>query len=326
MGEQVFVTGGSGYIGRNLIRRLVADGNKVVALARSSASAAKVESLGAQSVIGDIMDAASLEHGMQGCTWLVHAAADTGHGAFEASQHHTNLKGTTNVFTAARAAGVGRGVHISTEAVLLSGAPLVNADETTPIPRRHAGSYSASKAAAEAAALALNCAQCQIVVVRPRFVWGRDDTTALPQLAAAASSGKLVWIGGGHYRTSTAHIDNVVEGVVLALRKGRGGEVYFITDGEPVEFRAFVSALLGKAGVAVPEKSVPRWLVAAMARLGDALAQLSGGKLHGPIGGQEYGTVGVEVTLDIAKAQQELGYAPVIDQAAGLATVQPWNG
>ena len=322
MAQRIFVTGGSGYIGRNLIRRLVADGHEVVALARSPASAAKVEALGARAVPGDILDAASLAAGMAGCDRLVHAAADTGHGAFEASQHHTNLAGTTTVFATARAAGISRAVHISTEAVLLSGQPLHNANESTPIPARHAGSYSASKAAAEAAALAQNSPECPIVVVRPRFVWGRDDTTALPQLAAAARTGKLVWIEGGHYQTSTAHIDNVVHGIALALERGRGGEAYFITDGDPVEFRSFVSALLERAGVPVPTGSVPRWLVSLLASGGDFLARLSGGRLHGPIGRQELGTVGVEVTLDITKARTELGYAPVIDRAAGLETVQ----
>ena len=322
MAEEIFVTGGSGYLGRNLIRRLVRDGHAVVALARSAASAARVEALGATAVEGDMLDPASLEAGMAGCTRLVHAAADTGHGAFEADQHQTNLAGTTNVFTAARRAGIARGVHVSTEAVLLSGAPLIDADETTPIPARHAGSYSASKAAAERAALALDSAQCPIVVVRPRFVWGRDDTTALPQLAAAARSGKLAWIDGGHYRTSTAHIDNVCEGIALALEKGRGGEAYFITDGAPVEFRAFVTRLLQAAGLEVPAREVPRWLLVSLAHVGDFLARISRGRVHGPIGLQELGTVGTEVTLNIAKAERELGYHPVISIDQGMATVE----
>jgi nucleoside-diphosphate-sugar epimerase len=71
-----------------------------------------------------------------------------------------------------------------------------------------------------------------VIVVRPRFVWGRDDTTALPQLVEAARSSKLVWIDGGQYRTSRSHIDNVAEGVVCAPRRGCGGQVYFIVDVE----------------------------------------------------------------------------------------------
>lgn len=321
--NEVFVTGGSGFVGRNLIRRLVADGHRVRALARSEASAGAVAALGAEPKRGDILDPVSLEAAMAGCAWLVHAAADTGHGAFEAQQHHTNLEGTRNVLRAARRAGIARAVHVSTEAVLLTGAPLHNATESMPIPKRHAGSYSASKAAAEQAALAENGAGLEVIAVRPRFVWGRDDTTALPQLVAAAKSGKLAWIGGGRYLTSTTHIDNVAEGIVRALERGRGGEAYFITDGAPVEFRGFVSALLRRAGVEPPERSAPRWLVVLAARIGDLLERISGGRITAPIGGQEYGTVGVEVTLDISKAERELGYRPVITRDAGLETVAP---
>lgn len=318
----VFITGGSGYVGRNLIRRFIVEGYRVRALVRSDASADTVTELGAEPVRGDILDRGSLEVAMTGCEWLVHAAADTGHGAFSISQHHTNLEGTRNVLNAAREAGISRAVHISTEAVLLSGAPLHNANEDIPIPPRHAGSYSASKAAAELAALAENRAGLEVIAVRPRFVWGRDDTTALPQLVSAARSGKLAWIDGGTYRTSTTHIDNVAEGVVRALERGRGGETYFLTDGEPVEFRAFVSALLRRVGVEPPSKTAPRWLVATVAAVGDWLERISGGRIRPPIGRQEYGTVGVEVTLDISKAERELGYRPVITREAGLATVQ----
>jgi len=317
----VFITGGSGYIGRNLIRRLIADGYSVRALARSDSAAEIVAELRAEPVRGDILNRASLEAAMHGCDWLVHAAADTGHGAFTTRQHHTNLDGTRNVLNAAREAGIKRAVHVSTEAVLLSGAPLRNANENTPIPSRHTGSYSASKAAAEQAALAENRAGLEVIAVRPRFVWGRDDTTALPQLIEAARSGKLAWIDGGTYLTSTTHIDNVTEGIVRALEQGRGGEAYFITDGAPVEFRAFVSALLRQTGVEPPDKTVPRWVVAAVAGIGDWLERISGGRISPPIGRQEYGTVGVEVTLDISKAERELGYRPVITLEAGLETV-----
>ena len=320
--DLVFVTGGSGYLGRNLIRRLVRDGRKVRALARSDKAAAAVEALGAEAARGDILDAASLRHAMQGCTRLIHAAADTGHGTLQAGQHHTNLQGTRNVFAAAREAGVTRAVHISTESVLLSGEPLRNANEDAPIPATHAGSYSSSKAAAERAALEASDATMQVMVVRPRFVWGRDDTTALPALAEAARSGKLMWIGGGTYRTSTAHIDNVAEGVLLALEKGRGGRVYFVTDGEPREFRAFVSALLQAVGVEPPTRSLPRWLVKAVVVLGDRLERWSGGRIPAALGTQEYGTVGVEVTLDISRARSELGYRPVITVEEGLRTVE----
>jgi nucleoside-diphosphate-sugar epimerase len=260
---------------------------------------------------------------MNGADALVHAAADTDHGRPTKAQEITNLEGTRNVYEAAHAAGVKRAVHISTEAVLIDGRPIVNADETWPIPEKLAGGYSRTKAGAERVALAANGNGMDVIVMRPRFVWGRDDTTALPQLVAAVKSGKLVWFDGGDYLTSTTHIANVVEGVRLCLEKGRGGEVYFVTDAEDIAFRPWVTALLATQGLdASGVKNVPRGLMNFIVNGGELLANLTGGALSGPLGRQEYATVGNTVTLNIAKAREELGYAPVMSRAEGLAELE----
>ncbi|MEZ5946239.1 MAG: NAD-dependent epimerase/dehydratase family protein [Hyphomonas sp.] len=323
MTDTLLITGASGYLGRNIVREFFARGYAVRGLARSDASADLIRQLGAEPVSGDVMDKASLEAAMQGAGMLVHAAADTNHGRTTRAQEQTNLEGTRNVYEAARAAGIKRAVHISTEAVLMDGKPIVNADETWPIPSKPAGGYSRTKAGAERIALAANGNGMEVIVMRPRFVWGRDDTTALPQLVAAAKSGKLAWFDGGTYLTSTTHIANVVEGVRLCLEKGRGGEIYFITDGDDVPFRQWITDLLATQGVdASGVKSVPRGLIGAVVSIGEFLGTLTGGAVAGPLGRQEYATVGNTVTLNIAKAQRELGYSPIITRAQGLAELQ----
>lgn len=316
--QKLFLTGGSGYVGRNIIRHFVAAGMPVVALVRSAKSAEIVTALGAVPVIGDITDA-NLAAAMAGCQLLVHAAADTNHGRATAQQLRTNIDGTRNVFQAARAAGVSTALHISTESVLLDGSPLLNANEEHSFPSHPAGAYSASKGEAEQLALALAAPGFKVVVLRPRFVWGRDDTTALPTLVGAAQSGQLAFIDGGRYRSSTTHIANLCHAIALALEKGRSGQVYFITDGEPVQFRSFVTSLLKTQGITAPDKSVPRWLLRGMALVGDALGNVSRGRIKFPITLQEFATSAVEVTLDITKARTELGYQPVITVEAGFA-------
>ena len=244
--------------------------------------------------------------------WLIHAAADTGHGHGTSEQARVNLDGTRNVFETARSAGVRRALIISTESVLLDGRPLVGAGEGHPLPRRPAGSYSRTKAAAERLALSLAGPEFEVVAIRPRFVWGRDDTTALPNLLSAARSGRMAWIDGGRYRTSTGHIANLCEGVARALERGRNGEVYFIADEVPVMFRDFVSQLLATQGVNPPTKNVPRWVLRSLAEVTDIAAKISLGRITGPLSRQEYATMAVEVTVSTAKARKELGYRPVI--------------
>jgi len=315
--KRVFMTGGSGFVGRNLIRHFVGKGAEVVALARNDKAAQLVTTLGARVYKGDLLNSAMVD-GMKGCDLLVHAAADTSHGAASPKQMRVNEEGTRLVLQSARTAGIRKVVHLSTESVLATGKPLVNVDETTPVPPIAVGEYSRSKAAAEAIALAHSAEDFQVVVLRPRFVWGRDDTTALPALIEAAKSGKFAWIGGGNYLTSTTHIANLCYAVECAVENGRGGDVYLISDGEPVEFRAFVIALLETQNIAAPEKTVTRAVVSAIAILGDFLAKLSGGRIVPPLTMQSFSASAVEVSLNIGKAQRELGYVPLMSRKDGL--------
>ena len=275
--------------------------------------------------MGDLLDA-DLAAGMRGCQALVHAAADTDHGLGTERQLRTNVERTRRVFEAARLSGIARAVHVSTESVRLDGKPLVDATEEHPYPRRPAGAYSRTKAEAERVAMSAAGPGFAVMVVRPRFVWGRDDTTALPQLAAAVSSGKFAFVDGGRYRTSTTHVANLCEGVERALALGASGQVYFITDGEPVEFRSFVTRLLATQRLTPPDRSVPRRLLRVIAGAGDLVGRLSNGRIAGPISVQSYATSAVEVTMDIGKARRELGYAPVVTIEAGLAEMELRGG
>jgi nucleoside-diphosphate-sugar epimerase len=263
-----------------------------------------------------------LDVGMAGCDALIHAAADTDHGPVTQKQRHVNEEGTKAVMEAARSAGIRKVIHLSTESVLATGRPLVNVDESVPLPEKPAGGYSRSKGTAERFALAASIPEFPVVVLRPRFVWGRDDTTALPVLMEAVRSGKFAWIGGGTYLTSTTHIANLCSAVELALVNGRGGGAYFISDGAPVEFRTFISALLETQGLVVPDKSVPRAVVRTVAAVGELLGLISGGRIVPPLTLQSYATSAVEVSLNIDKARRELGYAPVISRKEGLAELR----
>jgi nucleoside-diphosphate-sugar epimerase len=315
--HRLFITGANGYVGRNLTHYFLQKGVEVVALVRTPQAAEQMAALGAVPAIGDLFTD-TLTEAMAGCDALIHAAADTDHGHGGADQMRVNAQGAEAVFRAARAAGVARAVHISTESVLSDGRPLVMVDETRPYPRRPAGSYSRSKIAAEKAVLPLNGHDLAVMVVRPRFVWGRDDTTALPALVEAARSGQMAWIEGGDYLTSTTHIDNLCHGIDLALRHGEGGEVYFLTDGEPVVFRTFITALLKSQNAPVTDKTAPRAVVRAAAALGDLVGLATRGRKPVSLTLQGFAASAVEVTLDIGKARSRLGYEPVVSIQAGL--------
>lgn len=322
MTSPIFLTGGSGFVGRQLIRDLVAEGQTVRALARSEAAAATVRSLGAEPVAGDLGDAAALQAGMAGCAAVIHAAAKVEQWGRWQDFLRDTVEGTAQVIRAARAAGVRRLVHISTEAVLADGRPIVDADETRALPARPNGAYPRSKGLAEQRVLAANDEQLETVVVRPRFIWGRGDTTLLPALVQAVRAGAWVWFGEGQHRMSTCHVRNVSLGVRLALQRGRPGEVYFLTDGAPVAFCPFITRLIETQGVTPGHRRAPLWVADALAAAGEALWRRLPLRGEPPLTRTAVNLFFREVTVSDAKARRELGYQPVVGIDEGLRELQ----
>jgi nucleoside-diphosphate-sugar epimerase len=309
-----FVTGGSGFVGGALIERLTREGWDVRALARSDRAAARVRERGAEPVMGDLDDLQ-----VEDCEIAFHAAAKLGDFGDPAEFERVNVQGTRNVVAACRAGGVRRLVHVGTEAALMAGQPLVNVDESAPLRPDSPVLYPSSKAKAEEI---VRSADLETVVVRPRFVWGRGDTTLLPQIVDMVRSGRFRWVGGGRHLTATTHINNTVEGLWLGATKAPAGGVYFVTDGEPVVFRDFLTALVGTQEVEIPDKSVPAGVANAAARVAEALWRLLRRRGNPPITRFAVWVSSQECTIDISRAERELGYRPVTSREEGLADLR----
>jgi nucleoside-diphosphate-sugar epimerase len=320
--SEVFLTGGSGFIGGRLIARLLGEGHVVRALARSPAAAERVSSLGAAPVRGDLADVAAMHAGAEGCELAFHAAATLGDWGRREDFERGNVEGTENALRACRDAGVRRFVHVGTEAALLAGEPLVEVDETAPLRPDSRALYSSTKARAERAELAASDGAFETVVVRPRFVWGLGDTTLLPAMVEMVRGGRFAWIDGGGHRTSITHVENTVEGLVLAAARGRPGNAYFVTDGEPVVFREFVSELLATQGVEPPTRSIPAPLAGALAVAGESAWRLLPLPGRPPLTRFAYWVSSQECTIRIDKAREQLGYAPVKAREEGLAELR----
>jgi nucleoside-diphosphate-sugar epimerase len=316
---QVFVTGGSGFIGQHLLRTLAGAGHQVRALARSEAAAETVLKNGATPARGDLRDVETLRAHMGGCELAIHAAAHTSAWGPAELFEAVNVAGAQAVVAAAATAGVARLVLVSTEAVLADGRPLVNADETRPRPAQPVGEYARTKGLAEDLVLAADSAELATVAVRPRLVWGPGDTTILPEIVKAAKMGRFAWIGGGRYLTSTCHVANACAGILLAAERGRGGQAYFLTDGEPVEFRAFITGLAGAAGVQLTGRSVPRWLLSLVATGAEGAWRALRLRGEPPVTRTFLALSGQEMTVDDSLARRELGYRPVVTREEGLA-------
>ncbi|KAJ9458788.1 Sterol-4-alpha-carboxylate 3-dehydrogenase [Diplonema papillatum] len=316
---KVFLTGGSGYVGRNLTRALVEQGVEVHAICRSKKAEQIVEGCGGKPFRADLNDVDAMTEAAKGCSHAVHCAACVQMAGNLEYSRVVNVLGTENVIQTCKAAGVRRLVHVSTEAACLDkdAHPLVNLDESTPLPTHpFQAVYSTTKNEAEKVALAGNSEDLEVIVVRPRFIWGRDDTVLLDGLMKAAQQGVLKWFSGGHYLTSTCHVANVAEGIELALLKGVPGQCYFLTDGAPVVFKEFVSELLLAAGCEPPTASVRLSIAWTAAFVMECLSTKP------MVTRQALALVGQTMTVRDVKARRDLGYKSRITREAGIAEIR----
>jgi nucleoside-diphosphate-sugar epimerase len=315
---RVFVTGGSGFVGGHVIERLRAR-HEVAAMARSEASAARVRGYGATPVRCDLesVDAAAL----RGFDAVVHCAAYVEAWGTRDDFWRGNVEGTARMLDAARAAGVRRFVHIGTEAALFDGRDLVDVDERAPYPARQRYLYSETKAEAERRVLAANGPGFATLSLRPRLVWGPRDTSVLPAVLRMAQRGAWSWLDGGSHRTSTAHVANVATAVERALEAGRGGEAYFIADDGTRTVREFLDALAGTQGVTLPARSTPGAVARPLAAAVEGVWRALGLRRAPPMTAFAAAMMSRTVTVRTDKARAELGYAPALSVAEGLAAM-----
>lgn len=321
---EAFITGGSGFLGRNMIKFLVDRGWKVKALVRSKKAAAIVENLGATAITGDLKDIKAMQIGMSGCKAVFHSAAYVRDWGSYDDFYQDNVVGTENVLSAALAAKVPRFIHVGTEAVLVGGDPIINVDETRPKPLKPLGLYPITKGIAEDKVIKANSVQMATMVVRPRFIWGEDDSTILPRLVESVGKGQFSWVNGGKYLTSTCHVTNVCEGMFLASEKGKGGEIYFLTDGKPVEVKEFFTALLKTQGLEPPNKSIPKIVAQIVASAIEIIWRTFKVKGDPPVTKTAIKLMGEEVTVNDAKARKDLGYKGLVSVEEGLAKIKKY--
>jgi len=264
---KALVTGGGGFLGEGIVRALLARGDAVRVLARGDYPALK--SLGAETSRGDIRDATSTTRACAGMDVVFHVAAKAGGWGDPKEYEAINIDGTENVIAGCRAAGVPALVYTSTPSIVADGHDITGGDESLPIAKHFLADYPRTKAVAEQAVTASSDDRLATISIRPHFIWGPGDRHLLPRLVERSRAGRLRQVGHRDVKVDTVYIDNCVHAHLLAadrLREGKplGGNVYFVSDGEPIGVWTMANRLLAAAGAPPVGRPVPTWLAAAL--------------------------------------------------------------
>ncbi len=319
----MLVTGGTGFLGRRIVERLLAQGRRVSVSGRTQSP--ELEAKGVRFIRAPLEDAVAVAAACQGMEAVFHVAAKVGVWRRYPDFHRANVLGTRAVIAGCRAHGVRRLIHTSTPSVVYNGLDLAGADESLPLTKSCPSPYPLTKAAAEAEVIAANGPALATVALRPHLIFGPGDPHLVPRILAGRRAGRLRIVGEGTNRVDMVHVENAADAHMDAERalarpgSPATGKAYFITNGEPVVLWDWVNGLLTALG----EPPVTRKISLRAASAIGLACELAWSLL--PVGSEPPMTRFVAAELakdhwfDISAARRDLAYVPRISMREGTA-------
>ena len=308
---RAFVTGGTGFIGGQLVRRLRERGDDVVALVRSPEKASALRDLGAELVEGDLTDADAIRRSAEGSDAVFHGAAIYKVGIPKKDHeqmYDTNVRGTERVLDAAFEAGVPRIVYVSTVAVFgNTNQEVVDESYDRGSSPEYLSYYDETKTLAHAAAKDRIAKGFPIVMVQPGGVYGPDDHSEIGNMIDQTRNGKLFALPFPGLGLNFVHVEDVADGILLAHDKGEVGESY-VLGGQNATMRDLVEKVAEISDRKPPKRDMPTALITAGAPMGPVIGKLMGF----PPNFRELikSSDGVTWWASHDKARDRLGYSP----------------
>lgn len=318
---RVLLTGGGGFLGRAVARRLLERGHEVRSFSRRNHPA--LDALGVAHVRGDLAHRDEVIAAAEGCEAVVHSAAKAGVWGDAVSYRRANLDGTRHVIAACRAHSIQRLVYTSTPSVAHHGGDVEGGDERLPYTTTPKTAYQATKTEAEQEVLAAHGEGLQVVALRPHLLWGPGDPHLVPRIVARAKRGRIALPGGGTRRVDTTYVDNAADAHVAALERLRpgaacAGKAYFVTNGEPMPLRDIVLGILRAHGIEARVVPIPPRLAHAAGAALEGIFRLIGSEREPPLTRFVAEQLSTAHWFDIAAARRDLGWKPRVTIEEGL--------
>jgi len=307
---KVFVTGGTGFIGGEVVRQLRGRGDDVVCLVRNPEKGKAVAALGCEIAAGDLGDVAAIRAGMEGCDAVIHAAAIYEVGipvSQREAMRDANVGGTERVLGAARDAKIPKVVYVSTVGIF-GNTHGKTVDETYEHPAKDFTScYEETKWEAHQVAKRLIAEGLPCVIVQPGGVYGPGDTSSIGELLNQFLAGKMPLIPFPDLGICLSHVEDIATGILLGLDKGRPGEAYVIS-GPASTVREAIGVVADVTGKKAPKRAIPVGLMKAMIPIGPLVGKMMGQppNLRELISSAD----GCTFWASYDKAKRELGYEP----------------
>lgn len=316
---RIAITGIGGFIGLRMAQRAVDLGWQVSGVDISDAAVARARAIGAEAHIGDVTDADSLRPAFEGADWIFHTAAVVQEDGPRELYERINNGGTDTVCRAARACGAPRLVHLSSIMVYGFDYP-PNVSEDGPYDGS-ANLYNETKLSSERIALRHNAPDdgLGVIVIRPGDVYGLGSVPWVQRPLEAIKAGQFVLPDGGRGVINHVHFDNLIDGVLLAVKADACGEAFNITDDTATPGREFFGHLLRMLGrKRVP--TAPSWLLRGGLKLAWALGPRFG--LTPPMQPAALRFLTRRNKISCDKARQVLGYQPGLTLEQGMAQLE----
>ncbi|QTA92813.1 NAD-dependent epimerase/dehydratase family protein [Desulfonema magnum] len=323
--QKILVTGGGGFLGGAIVRQLVQRGDAVRSLSRGFYP--ELASLGVQQIQGDISDREIVAQACEGIDLVFHVAAKPGVWGPYADYFRTNVTGTRNIIAACHKHGVSRLVYTSSPSVVFDSSHMEGVNESVPYPEKFHAHYPKTKAMAEQHVLRAATEGLRTIILRPHLIWGPGDNHLVPRILAKGK--RLVRVGNGRNLVDTIYIDNAADAHILAGDKLKespdlSGNIYFISQGEPVSLWDMINAILKAGGLDPVRRSMPQKMARMIGAVLEFVYEMFHIKSEPPMTRFVAEELATSHWFDISAARRDLGYVPAVSAEEGLQRLEAW--